>query len=64
MKTYQVHYYKTRNLSPGELDCVRRGALGLWLFGDLIQAKSGRAACSQYRKSGQVGSKAGKLRAV
>ncbi len=63
MKTDNIHFYKIDNLSPDELNAMRRGASGIWLCGGRIVAKSGRAACAAYRKSRQLGSNARKLRA-
>jgi hypothetical protein len=64
MNTYDIHFFKTASLSPDEQNAVRRGSSGLWLVGGRIEAKSGRSACALYRKSGQLGSNARKLRAV
>ena len=63
MNTYDIHFFKTQNLSPDEQNAMRRGAKGLWLVGGRVSAKSPRAACAIYRKSGQLGSTAEKLRA-
>lgn len=63
MKSYDIHYFKTSNLSPDEKNAMRRGASGLWISGGRVSAKSARSACAQYRKSGQLGSNAAKLRA-
>ena len=63
MNTYDIHFFKTSNLSPDEKNAMRRGAAGIWLCGGRIEAKSARAACAAYRKSGQLGSNATKLRA-
>lgn len=62
--TYDIHFFKTENLTPGERNCKRKGATGIWLQGGRIEAKSARAACAAYRKSGQLGSGAAKLRAA
>jgi hypothetical protein len=64
MKTYTIHFFKTQNLTPDEQNCMRKGASGLWLLGGRIKAKSAKAACVAYRKSGDLGSDAAKLRAV
>ena len=63
MKTYEIYFYKTANLSCGEKNAMRRNARGIWLCGNRIKAKSSRAACSSYRNSGELGSDAAKLRA-
>jgi len=63
MNTYDIHFFKTSNLSPDEKNAMRRNASGLWLFGGRIEAKSARAACAAYRKSGELGCNAAKLRA-
>ena len=64
MKTYEIHFFKKSNLSPGEKNAMRGNARGLWLCGNRIEAKSARAACAAYRKSGEIGSDAAKLRAL
>ena len=64
MKTFDIHFFKTSNLSPDEKNAMRRNASGIWLVGGRIEAKSARAACAAYRKSGELGSNASKLRAV
>ncbi len=65
MTTYTIHFFKTQNLTPDEKNCMRKGASGLWLLGGRqINAASARAACAAYRKSGDLGSDAAKLRAV
>ena len=64
MNKYDIHYYKEENLSPDELNAMRRNATGVWIAGGRIEAKSKKAACSLYRKSGDIGSDARKLRAV
>ncbi len=63
MSIYNIHFYKIDNLSPDELNAMRRDAAGIWLCGGRIVAKSARAACAAYRKSRQLGSNARKLRA-
>ena len=63
MTTYDIHFFKTANLSPAEKNAMRRNASGIWLCGGRVEAKSSRAACAAYRKSGQLGSDAAKLRA-
>jgi hypothetical protein len=63
MNTYDIHFFKTSNLSPDEKNVMRRNAFGIWLVGGRIKAKSARAACAAYRKSGELGSNASKLRA-
>jgi len=62
MNTYDIHFFKISNFSPDEKNAMRRDASGLWLCGGRIEAKSARAACAAYRKSGQLGSDAAKLR--
>lgn len=63
-KVYDIHYYKEEDLSPDELNAIRRNATGIWLAAGRIEAKSKKAACAAYRKSGKIGSDARKLRAV
>jgi hypothetical protein len=63
MNTYDIHFFKTANLSPDEKNAMRRNAKGIWLVGGRITAESPRAACAAYRKSGQLGCNAEKLRA-
>lgn len=63
MTAYFIHYYKTANLSPDEKNAMRRDARGLWLVGGQVKAKSKQAACAAYRKSGEIGSNASRLRA-
>jgi hypothetical protein len=63
MKTYNIHFFKNANLSSDEKDCIRSNASGIWLVAGRIEAKSARAACAAYRKSGELGSNAAKLRA-
>ena len=62
--TYDIHFFKTTNLSPDEKNAMRRNASGLWLVGGRIEAKSARAACAAYRKSRELGCDAAKLRAL
>ena len=64
MKTYDIHFYKTENLSSDEKNAIRRDARGIWLLGGRIEAQSRHAACAAYRKSRQLGSDASKLRAI
>jgi hypothetical protein len=64
MNTYDIHFFKTNDLSPDEKNAMRRDARGIWLVGGRIEAKSARAACAAYRKSGQLGCRADKLRAI
>jgi hypothetical protein len=63
MNAYDIHFFKTEHLSPDEKSALRKGASGLWLCGGRISASSARAACAAYRKSGELGSRAAKLRA-
>jgi len=64
MNTYDIHFFKIDDLSPDEKNAMRRNASGIWLIGGRIEAKSARAACAAYRKSGDFGSDAAKLRAT
>ena len=58
MQTYIVHFRKDRTLSPAERRCIRRGARGIWLFGDYVTASTPHAACAMYRrKAGMDGYK-------
>jgi len=63
MNTYEIHFFKTANLAPDERSAMRRGARGIWLIGNRVEADSPRSACAAYRKSGELGSDASRLRA-
>lgn len=57
MNSFDIHFYKTENLTPAELAAKRQGAAGVWLPGGRVRAVSGRAACAQYRRTRGLGSK-------
>ena len=63
MKTYDIHYLKTENLTPDEQNAMRRNARGVWLTGGRVQAGTPRAACAAYRKTREAGHNAIRLRA-
>lgn len=50
MKTYIIHFRKDHSLSAEERRCIRRGARGIWLFGDYVTAPTPHAACAAYRR--------------
>lgn len=63
MKTYDIHYYETASLTPGEQDCVRAGADGVWLYAGQIEAENQQKACVIWRLRRRLGCDARKLRA-
>lgn len=52
MKTFLFDYYKTTNLSPDELNAMRRNQKGVWLCGPSIAADSARKAFKKARSMG------------
>ena len=44
MKTYEIDYYKTENLSPDEQNAMRSNQRGIWLVGESVEADSPRKA--------------------
>ena len=49
---FDIHFYKTRNLSPDERNALRSNQSGVWLLGPRIEAVSAHAACAAARKQG------------
>lgn len=50
MKNYEVHYYKTENITPDERSTMRKNARGVWLWGSWVKAENGRQACAMFRR--------------
>ena len=55
MKTYDIHFFKTENLSPDEKNSMRRNQSGVWLCtGFCYRAESASEARKQFRADGQA----------
>jgi hypothetical protein len=57
---YDVHYYKTTNLTPDERAAMRSNQAGVWLMGVRVEAGSPHQAVDKGRQAGML---RGKLRA-
>lgn len=52
LKNYKVDFRKDTQLSPEERRCIRKGARGIWLYGDNIMARNAHHACAIFRATG------------
>lgn len=50
LNTYWIDFYKTDDLSPDEMNCVRGNAQGLWLLSGHVTAESRRHAIAVARR--------------
>lgn len=56
MARYYIDFYKNENLSPDELNAMRRNQRGIWLCsGASYEAKSARDAIAQAKRDPQPG---------
>jgi len=54
MNTYDIHFFKSDNLSPDEINSMRRNQRGVWLCtGFCYRAESARDARKQFRADEQ-----------